>query len=194
MWCSAVRVAGLIAWGPLIIVAVALLLAVPAVAQYSCLDQANDGFTPMSYLGIWVGDPIGQEFTPSLDHVDVVELYISGGSEGELEVLVHVDTIYGDVIGGATTPVGAGCHSIVMFVFEDTVELVPGERYVIEVRASHGMLSLGVNAVPPAPYPGGRLIYSGNPVAALDAWFREGVWGSTPAKATTWSAIKSLYR
>jgi hypothetical protein len=176
MWLSAIRVSGRITRGSLTMVAVALLLAVPALAQDVYWDQVNDGFTPMSFLGIWYCDPIGQEFTPSLDHVDVVELYICGVYAGELEVRVHVDTIYGDVIGSATTPVGGGCFSEVMFVFEDGVQLVPGDRYVIEVRASDGQFCVCVNHEPPAPYLGGVLILMGEPAPDLDAWFREGVW------------------
>ena len=194
MCSTPTRVSVAITCSPLSIAAVVLLLAVPALGQYSCCDQANDGCVPYAGLGIWHCDPIGQEFTPSLDHVDVVELYIFGVYEGELEVRVHVDTITGDVIGSATTHVGWNCESIVIFQFEDSVELVPGDRYVIEVRASDGQFALGIAYDPPAAYPGGALILYGEPQENLDAWFREGVWGSTPVLATTWSRIKDLYR
>ena len=194
MESSAIRVLRCAARDALIAACVVLFFAVTVLAQDYQVDQANDGFTPISFLGIWYCDPIGQEFTPSLDHVDVVELYICGVYAGELEVRVHVDTIYGDVIGSATTPVGGGCFSEVMFVFEDGVQLVPGDRYVIEVRASDGQFCVCVNHEPPAPYPGGVLILMGEPAPDLDAWFREGVWCSTPVEATTWSSIKSLYR
>jgi len=161
-------------------------------AQDYFVDQRNDGFTPGTYYSIPLNQPIGQEFTPSLDHVDVVDLYVSAQVQTLIQLLIHEGTIYGDVIGGATTEVVWPAAPPARFEFASSVELVPGELYVMEVQAA-SQCFLGVAPGPTDPYPGGDLIIVGHVYSGFDAWFREGVWDVSAAQTSTWGAIKALY-
>ena len=161
-------------------------------AQDYFVDQRNDGFTPGTYYSIPLNEPIGQEFTPSLDHVDVVDLYISAQVQTLIQLLIHEGTIHGDVIGGATTDVVWPTAPPARFEFASSVELVPGELYVIEVQAD-SQCFLGVAPAQTDPYSGGDLIIVGHVYNGFDAWFREGVWDVSSAQMSTWGAIKALY-
>jgi hypothetical protein len=197
--------------GVLLAAAALVFLASLASAQDFVVDQAADNFAPGVYYGIWSHTPLGQEFTPSLDHVDVVELRIHATTCTLFQVLIREDTIQGEILGSATKILDWPNAPVERFEFDEPVPLVPGQRYVIEVRDLSGADgSLGIRWT--KPYSGGRLICHGVPWNSWDAWFREGVWvfppvltaanpwfrdgvgAFTPVEATTWGAIKSMFR
>ena len=173
--------------------AMLVFLATAAAAQEFVIDQANDGFMPSLYYGIYLHTPIGQEFRPSFDHVDVVELRIDSSVDTLFQVNIRDDLIAGDIIGSATATAEVCSNSIVRFEFDAPVPVIPQGRYVIQVLDLVGG-SAALGLATSDQYPGGRFICEGEPVEAWDAWFREGVWASTPTQALTWGAIKSMYR
>ena len=183
---------------PLLAVVVWGLALAPALAQEFIVDQANDEFAVMVCHGIVNGTPIGQEFTPLLDRVDVVELWIQPGLDSLFQVLIRDDTIDGEVLGAATTTVDAPdfSGSVARFEFPEPVSVVSGDRYVMQVLALqgfYGMLGVGVEDGTNV-YPGGRYIRWGETHWTMDAWFREGVWALSGTQASTWSSVKSLFR
>ncbi len=183
-----------------ILMAVLLLVTTPLIAgaQDYIVDQANDGFEPSLFWSIWLFAPFGQEFTPTYDHVDVVEMWSydlqGGGIPSVLMVQIRVDVIDGPVIGTSDyVSVQPDDDGPAYFAFAAPVPVVPGERYVIRLLNT-GDWNWGVGVEDGTGYPGGRIIYYGVPDETNDAWFREGVLHPTSVSARSWGAIKSLYR
>jgi hypothetical protein len=144
--------------------------------------------------------PIGQEFTPNLHSLDVVQLFLEGlpNSPGA-NVFVHVrqSTVTGSILGTSQIinlphiPPGGFISTPVHFDFDSSVALVPGNLYVIDLQfvpegtgGNWAVLSGGLNPPnnPPNPYAGGRLIVGGTPIsfAPVDLWFQEGPAGNVP--------------
>jgi hypothetical protein len=165
------------------------------------VDQSNDGGPADAWYNIEQGYPIGQEFTPALDHLDVVELWTadeySEPSEGaDLYVTIHHATISAPSV--ATSPVvhvPDGFQGPTRFEFPLSVPLVPGELYVIQVHQADGFpWYLGNDWDQGDSYSGGRWVYMGTPVESVDTWFREGAFVvSTPVGDSSWGRIKALY-
>ncbi len=153
-------------------------------SQTTALFSGAGGFSSITYMG-----PIGQEFVPTLDALDFVELAtadgdIDNGQGAQLQLLIHADTIQGEILGSsAIASVPDNFEDITRFEFSTPVQLVPGNRYVIEiVLVSGDNWTVYSNHVYPDAYPAGRIIYYGIPyenenpgVPMPDFWFTEGV-------------------
>lgn len=139
-----------------------------------------------SELGIQAAAPLGQEFTPSLSALDVVELVTRDGDQmigggANLYVNIRGDTITGSILGtSSTVTLPNGFYGVTQFDFASLVSLTPANRYVIEVVASGD--DWRVENKEMDPYPGGRVIYQGAPQSAWDLRFREGL--SVPEPST----------
>ena len=161
-------------------------------AQDYVVDQESSDFTHVLDYGIFSHDPIGQEFVPTLDHVDIVEVVTSSSGGTQLQVLIRDDTIDGEILGSSSKLVEPGYNNVERFEFDESVPLVPFGRYVIEVRQLSGTGGLSVRGED--NYPNGRLIVSGEAWDAWDTWFREGVRTPVPVESTSWGAIKALFK
>jgi hypothetical protein len=135
--------------------------------------------------------PIGQEFTPSIPGLDVVELWTEdfGGDQGaDLQVFIRERVIDGQVIGmSLITSLPDRFRGITEFAFPQLVSLRPGELYVIEVIVVSGdewligdNWAVGSSGGPESTYPDGTWIIQGVPDPGNDLWFREGLASSTP--------------
>ena len=177
-----------------IALAVALALWASGASAYT-VDQRNDSAATGGYHSIPNYTPIGQEFRPDLDHVDVAELYVKamGFVSDPTEFLVEVYALdaSGELLStSGVVPAAAGYIGPLLFTFPESVPLVPGDLYVLVIRELNGV-NWGVRATEDL-YPSGQFIQSGVPIWHTDAWFREGVLPSA-VSARTWAAIKSLY-
>ncbi|HNO77825.1 MAG TPA: PEP-CTERM sorting domain-containing protein [Phycisphaerae bacterium] len=154
------------------------------------LDQSQEIITQLT--GIPAFSPLGQSFIPSLNGVDFVELKLTDNTtapnDGTTAVRIREDSIGGSILGTSETvfledcfnfPEGPGCGiaggfgEIVRYEFQNTIPLIPGETYVLEVMALTS--SFGVGNVTSDQYPLGTMIRDGIPDTGRDLWFREGL-------------------
>jgi len=130
----------------------------------SVIDQSNDNFTPGLFQNIELSSPIGQEFTPPLSQLDVVELFTtdsSGGAAASLRVNIRSGTIAG------------------------TILLVPSALQVIElVHVAGSAWHVGSSGGPNSTYSGGIQILQGAPRTNNELWFREGLAVAVPEPTT----------
>ena len=117
--------------------------------------------------------PIGQSFTPMLNTVGFIRIYLVGGAfgGGTFTINLRSDSITGNVIG-STTPVAASGSGPVNFVFDAPVAVTPGLTYffqpVVQSGGGWGAFLAGYN------YPGGTAFVNGSALPGSDFWFREG--------------------
>ncbi len=172
-----------------------LLAAAGAQAQGLLIDQS---LQPPLFTGssihydslLWSLVPgTGQEFTPSLQGLDFVDINLSNPvatNTGTFEIAIHEGSITAPVLGLSEPVIRSQGYpqSDTHFTFPSTVSLVPGDIYVLEILQLAG--NSGWNIEIPASavvngqtidmnYPGGRLIYSGVPQDSQDMIFQEGI-------------------
>jgi len=140
------------------------------------LDQKNDA-TATGGHNVMLYSPIGQEFVPDLSALDVVQLWLIGGSSysgpGEFVMNIRSGTIGGQLLGAsAVTALPYRFLGVASFEFE-RVALTPGQTYVIELVQLSGQNWL-VGTTQSNPYVSGRMILEGRPIESMDLWFREG--------------------
>ena len=132
----------------------------------------------------------GQEFTPSLNGLDFVDVNLlprSATNTGIFEIAIHQGNIAAPVLGLSSQvlrsagPTGNNTY----FPFPATVPLTPGDIYVLEVLQIAGNSGWAIEVPGSAVvngqtidmnYPGGRLIYGGVPQATEDLIFQEGIF------------------
>jgi hypothetical protein len=134
----------------------------------------------------------GQEFTPSLQGLDFVDVNLFGSAPSNtFQIAIHEGTITSPVLGLSDPVVSVGSfpNNQAHFVFSSTVPLITGNLYVLEIIQAGGYSGWGIEIPGSAVvngqtidmnYPGGRLIYNGVPQDNLDMIFREGVVAPEP--------------
>jgi hypothetical protein len=130
---------------------------------------------------------VGQEFTPTLPALNVVDLVpftCEGCSPQWLFVRIRKASIFGLVVG-ISYPVkldAANNDTHTRFPFPSMIHLKPGDRYVIEVVPLWGNANSILWYGEPGVdfYPGGRAIANSKPVSTADIWFEEGVIVTIP--------------
>jgi len=141
------------------------------------VDQSNEPASG-AFFSIPLNSPIGQEFTPSQDSLDVVEMLTATPfpvPNVSLLVNIRQGSIGGPVLGTSFTvfmPDNFVGMTETEFDFPSSVALVPGLLYVMQIQLSSGV-NWGVFGGGPT-YTGGRAIISGEPQSQTDLWFREG--------------------
>ncbi len=177
-----------------------LLTAVPLVgfSQQFLVDQRNDDAVPTLNWSIIVGAPIGQEFTPTFNSLNFVDLRMTDFTYpyigGALSVNIRDDTITGTILGVSDPNLlPPGFSGVAHFSFPTPPALQPGSRYLMEVvTLSDENWGVGIIAEGSSSYPGGRLILHGSPNDNLDMWFREGVTVPEPSAVALVSAGGAL--
>lgn len=130
---------------------------------------------------------VGQEFTPTLAALNVVNLAPYSCvecSQQWLLVRIRKGSIFGQVVG-ISYPVkldAANNDSHTQFRFPFLIHLKPGDRYIIEAVPLWGNANSILWYGEPGVdfYPGGRAIAQSRPVNTADIWFEEGVIVSVP--------------
>ncbi|MGI8997376.1 MAG: hypothetical protein ACR2GW_11980 [Pyrinomonadaceae bacterium] len=113
------------------------LSATSVLADPIIIDQRNDDFTPQGGFGFAAG-PLGQEFTPTLSGLNVVEILIGLNIPNSVGgVNIRIGSISGAIIGTSNlTTVDPNLppgFSVLRFNFASVVPLVPENIYVIEL-------------------------------------------------------------
>ena len=145
-------------------------------------DQENQVVISASWSAVYMG-PIGQEFVPDTPTLNMVELFVantdlSSPFASDVEVNIRVGSMAGLVLGTSyPVSVSFGFSGLAHFDFPASVNLVPGETYVIELVVP----SVGGNIAAcggwTTSYLPGCLILAGHPIPQTDnsdLWFREG--------------------
>mgnify|MGYP001157827187 CR=1 FL=1 len=162
------------------------------------IDQANDTDPPQGGYNIPIASPVGQEFVPTMNRLDVVELQMNAQSPfigGDAMVQIRSDSIVGPILGASQTvtiPPIVLPLTLAHFDFASPVPLTPGALYVIEVislTSNLGVFGTGLGD----DYPPGRAIAFGQPTE-FDLWFREGTAQPVSVEPSTWGRIKTEYR
>jgi hypothetical protein len=136
----------------------------------------------------------GQEFTPSLNGLDFVNVNLvpqSTTNTGIFEIAIHQGNITAPVLGlsSQVQRSGGATGNNTYFPFLSTVPLTPGDTYVLEVLQIAGNSGWAIEVPGSAVvnghtidmnYPGGRLIYGGVPQATEDMIFQEGIFVPEP--------------
>jgi hypothetical protein len=177
-----------------IIFVITFLSASVSIADEYLWDQTNDYFSPPCGQGIQPFSPIGQEFLPSFDCLEVVQLYIINiYGAAELVVNIYSESITGTLIGTSSTEALSGYYvGVVTFSF-DPISLVPHTLYVMEILQTAGNEGhVGSSGGPNSTYPYGCQILSGIPVENNDLWFRKGVLEGTALNRLSWGLIKNF--
>jgi hypothetical protein len=118
--------------------------------------------------------PIGQSFTPILNNVGFIRIYLVGGAFGGATFAMNLrsDSITGTILG-SSEPVTQNSSGPANFIFETPLSVTPGTTYyfqpVIQSGAGWGAFVSSYN------YPGGTAFVDGLAVPTSDFWFREGV-------------------
>jgi len=158
------------------------LVAPEAHAQGTLIDQSNDPGTPWHGYPwtLMVGDPVGQEFVPTLGGLDFVEAIFTSreGSDAwaTMQVFIRESTITGPAVGASSkvTFRASNLGSIQRFDFPSTVPLNPGQTYVMHFF-QEAPQNYSIGADPSMGYPSGQMIRSGVPFEGFDLWFWEGM-------------------
>ncbi|MBZ0287724.1 MAG: hypothetical protein K8I30_08920 [Anaerolineae bacterium] len=149
------------------------------------VDQSATGF-PIYWTQNIAYIQVGQEFTPTLEGVNFIELYMQdaecmtsppphGDSPMQVQLLIHFRTINGPVIGRSVIASLAPCFDdIARFQFPYIVRLIPRWRYVIELVYKGGRQALATGSTTDV-YPGGTHISNGERILSSDLWFGEGL-------------------
>ena len=144
------------------------------------VDQANDIVLTRDGYIVGAGGPTGQEFTPTGESLDVVELQMNTqtSTAGTAFVRIRSGSITGPILGvsGSVDLFDQGGRFVLThFDFLSPVPLTPGGIHVIEVvHADGGTLGVFSSGFGNDFYPGGTAISMGELQSFVDLWFREG--------------------
>ena len=163
------------------------------------VDQKYTPDSRLYFVQCGIDDPIGQEFTPTIAKLDLVEVYLQNNDArhtGEALVLMNIrfERINGTVIATSDPlSIRHGTDGIVKFDFSTSVNLTPNEIHVVELVYLSGPnikwfgKSFGA-------YLNGRSIVKGVTKERSDLWFKVGVKGEIPNKTLTIAPLQSKYR
>jgi hypothetical protein len=165
-------------------------------AQGTLADQSlqfppagTHGFHAFESLATSLVPATGQEFTPSLQGVDFVDVNLFNPTvtyTGTFAIAIHAGNMAAPVFGLSAQVVrsGGSAQSNTHFTFPTTLAVTAGDLYVFEVLQLAGdsgwTIEVPLSAVVDGQtidmnYPGGRLIYGGVPLDNQDMIFREGI-------------------
>ncbi len=193
-----------------------VLVGVPALSQDFVVDQQSQ----MQTTGFWAVPsmgPLGQEFTPRTSVIAVAEFLLANegpawlapgqapppSSDAHLVAYIHADSISGPVLGSSAMvilPAGASSAASLSpvptrFSFEPPLPLIPGTRYVCELRSVWDYGATAVWGGDGNTYHGGEAVLEGGRCHCdLDFAFREGSDVATSVRKETWSRLHAIYR
>ncbi len=152
------------------------------------VDRQNLVFNSAMVFGLAL--PYGQEFMPTFDKVNFVEVLLRDQRRGDafgttaggtFAVNIREDSIDGTVLGTSEIielPDGFGVEQWkpVLFKFSNLVSLIPGKRTVIEMLYLEGdPFSVAEAAFLNDVFPEGRRYFSGVPEEMFDMYFKVGL-------------------
>ncbi len=169
--------------------AVLLLLSSTAIAEEYIWDQTTYMAKPGSYLNIEWFSSIGQEFTPNLTNLEVVQLEITNAvSPAEFSVNIYSASFNGCLIGTSfTTTLPGNFDGTATFLFE-SLSLQPQQLYLLELVTSQETAMVRASYAP--NYLQGRGVLFGIPDEEIDLYFREGIIIENVLERLSWASIK----
>jgi hypothetical protein len=179
-------------WSAKLSAAVAGLILLACAATRSAahpfqIDQGSDG-SPFGGFGIdaTTGNTIGQEFTPTFNALDVVEIGLGPRDPNSfgLKVNIRAGSLAGPIVGTSLQAVVQGAPPappVFHFDFASPVPLVPGNLYVIQPILVQPTAPVGFSFLDPPPYAGGRAIIHGVIRDDVDMIFRTGLTVPEPS-------------
>ncbi len=172
-------------------VSVILLAASVSFADEYSWDQTNDEITTGGH-GIQAFSPIGQEFIPCLNCLEVVQLYIMNESgDSEFVVKIYSDSITGTLLGTSIPVAVSGFYlDSLTFTFQE-IPLTPQNQYVMEILQPIGTSGSVLHTG--SSYQMGCEILSGVPYENMDLWFREGMFSGSAMERLSWGSIKGSF-
>jgi len=128
---------------------------------------------------IQANQPVGQSFTPSLDGVGFVRLYVTDNFFDGIGTTIFVNLRFGSITGavlGATFPLSVPdrFHGVTNFFFSTTLPVIPGNTYYFQPVVQSGQ-DFGVGYDSRFLYPGGNAFFHGAGDTFYDLWFQEGI-------------------
>jgi len=154
--------------------------------QQSAIEGSGGEGAPV----IQSNPPIGQSFTPVLDSVGFIRLWLYDNTQNNgLGATVRVDLHSGSITGpilASSSPIfmpdsfGRGSNAYVNFLFSTPASVTPGATYFFAPVVQSGDLWHIIDD-PNYNYPGGTAIGGGQPVPPFDLWFREGIVVAEPS-------------
>jgi hypothetical protein len=163
--------------------AVALLLAMSAHAQGTFIyDQqsVNSDFTRgESLTTVQTAQPIGQSFTPTLDSINFIRLYLEDRAFNGMGAAVYINLRSNSITGpilASTEPVFMpdGFAARTNFFFSNLVSVSPGTTLYLQPVVQFGD-AWGIYHDRNYGYSGGTAFFAGQADLDFDLWFREGV-------------------
>jgi hypothetical protein len=150
--------------------------------QQSATESTSGGVTVV----IQSNQPIGQSFTPSLDGVGFIRLFMGDTTINGVGARVHVNLLANSITGlvlAATSPVTMpdGYTGYTEFLFPTQVSVTPGTTYYLQPVVETG--DTWVTSIYNFNYPGGTAFTLGSPRQFDDLWFREGIVVPEPSVA-----------
>jgi hypothetical protein len=149
------------------------------------MDQA---FVPTvaPNCGMNISLDVQQEFTPTMNQLDTVQLWINEGSSvpvplpqtsGSLAVQIRDPAIDSGLMGRSTVmDLPARFQGTALFRFPNPVNLEPGHVYLLQpIVVAGANWFVNYNCPQEPSYPGGRLFFNGTWMDDLDIFFAEGV-------------------
>jgi hypothetical protein len=133
-----------------------------------------------------------QSFTPTLDSVGFVRLYLMTADIDNAGVNLRAGSPTGPVLGTTSRLTLHSFYGPVTFLFDTPIGVTPGTTYYLEPVATVSGGSL-LNASQFYNYPGGMIFSSnGTPSPTWDLWFREGIVVPEPATVSLTLVAGSL--
>ena len=118
--------------------------------------------------------PLGQSFTPSLEAVGFIRVYVyGGGGSGTFVMNLRSDSVTGSILA-SSSPVTLTTAGPSDFLFPTPVAVTPGSTYYFQPVFQTGTGGWGV-FIAPYNYSGGIAFVDGSAVPTKDFWFREGI-------------------
>lgn len=164
------------------VVTACMSLACAALAQGTLIvDQksSSDSNSGEFITSITGNQPIGQSFTPSLDGVAFIRLFVADNAIDGIGSTIFVNLRFGSITGAAissTSPVALPdmFNGAANFFFGTTVPLVPGTTYYLQPVVQSGA-NFGAAYDSRFLYPGGNAFFNGAGDTFYDLWFQEGI-------------------
>jgi hypothetical protein len=134
-----------------------------------------------------------QSFTPTLDSVGFIRLYLATADISNAGVDLRSGSPSGPILGTSARLTLHSYYGPVTFVFDKPVSVTPGTTYYLEPVATGAGGTL-LNASQFYNYPGGMIFApDGTPSPRWDLWFREGIVVPEPATVSLALVAGSLY-
>lgn len=194
-----------------------LLIAICAQADMRAevLDQSNPSIgSGATNIGSDLNFELGQSFTPTAGNLSSVKIYFAENTGTDKTTPVRMtiwksnslDFTSGLLIGTVVewVPEGPGAdddpstpvhRSTAVFTFSPPLFIEPGEIYVIQIAENQVPSNTDLSWRAAPPYPGGMAIKNGQPTYWPDFGFQTFTDPDVvPARTTTWSRVKSMYR